>query len=86
MRNCEQTVRVDDAMQCLMCRSDFNLFNLHNMGNSGSGSLISPDGVMPSRIVGVSAADISACTIKSRRSSLLAPAHPGSPGKRPVKR
>jgi len=37
------------------------------MGEEGGGSLISPDGVTPSRIVGVSAADILPCTIKSRR-------------------
>jgi len=37
-----------------------------------------PDGVAPSRIVSVSASDISPCTIKSRRRFLLAPAHPGS--------
>jgi len=73
-------------MRCLMCRSDFNLFNLHNIGDNGGGSLISPDGVAPSRIVGVSASGISACTIKSRRSFLLAPAHPSSPRKRAVKR
>jgi len=43
-----------------------------------------PDGVAPSRVVAVSAL-IFPCTIKSR-SSLLAPAHPGGPGKRAVKR
>ena len=55
-------------------------------GDEGGGSLISPDGVALSQIVGVSASDISACTIKSRRRFLLAPAHPGSPGKRALKR
>jgi len=35
-------------------------------GDHGGGSLISPDGVAPSRIVGVSASDISPCTIKRR--------------------
>jgi len=44
--------------------------------------VISPDGVAPSRIVSVSASDISPCTIKSSRRLLLAPAHPGSPGKK----
>jgi len=56
------------------------------MGDEGGGSLISLGGVASSRIVGVSASDIFSCTIKSRRSFLLAPAHPGSPGKRAVKR
>jgi len=55
------------------------------MMDEGGGSLISPDGVALSRIVDVSASDISPCTIKSR-SFLLAPAHPGRPGKRAVKR
>jgi len=50
------------------------------------GLLIGPDGMAPSRIVGVSSSDISHCTIKSRRSFLLAPAYPGSPGKRTIKR
>ena len=54
------------------------------MGDEGGGSLISPDRVVPSRIVGVSASNISPCTMKSTRSFLLAPAHPGSPGKRAV--
>jgi len=51
------------------------------MGHEGSGSLISPDRVAPSRIVGVYASDIFRCTIKSRR-FLLALAHPGSPRKK----
>ena len=46
------------------------------MGDEGGGSLISPDGVAPSRIVGMSASDISPCTIKSRRIS----SGTGSPG------
>ena len=52
------------------------------MGGEGSGSLISPDGVAPSEIVGVSPSDISPYTIKSTRRFLLAPAHLGSPRKR----
>jgi len=49
-------------------------------------ALVSPDGVAPSRMVTVCLSLlISSCTIKSR-SSLLAPVHPGSPGKRAVKR
>ena len=54
----------------------------------GCGSLISPDGVAPSHIVGVSASVIFPCIIKSRRRFLLAPAYPvttGSPRKRAVK-
>jgi len=51
-----------------------------NGGNDGRGLLISPDGVAPSRIVGVSAAVVFPCIIKSRRRFLLAPGHPGSPG------
>ena len=42
-----------------------------NEGDDGGELLISPDGVAPSHIVGVSASDISACTIKSRRRFLL---------------
>ena len=50
--------------------------------------MVSPDGMALSRIVCVSQCLpllIFPCTIKSR-SSLLAPAHPGGPGKRAVKR
>jgi len=57
-----------------------------NEGNDGGGLLISPDGVASIRIVGVSASDIFPCTIKSRKRFLLAPAHPGSPGKRVIRR
>ena len=49
------------------------------MGDDGGGSLISLDGVAPSRMVGVFASVIFPWTIKSRRSFLLVPAHPGSP-------
>jgi len=38
-----------------------------NGGNEGGGSLISPDGVVPSRIVVCVCSDISHCTTKSRR-------------------
>jgi len=48
-------------------------------------ALVSPDGVAPSRMVGVSASVNLPCTIKSR-SSLLAPAHPGGPRRKAVKR
>jgi len=48
-------------------------------------ALVSPDGVAPSRMVGVSASVIFPCTIKSRN-SLLTPAHQGGHGKRAVKR
>jgi len=54
-----------------------------NGEDDNAGSLINPDGVAPSRMVGVSASVIFPCTIKSRR-FLLAPAHLGSPGKRAV--
>ena len=47
--------------------------------------MVSPDGVAPNRVVSVSASVNLPCTIKSR-SSLLAPAQPGGPGKRAVKR
>jgi len=54
-----------------------------------SSCLVSPDGVASSWMVSVSASVnlpllISPCTVKSR-SSLLAPVHPGGPGKRAVK-
>ena len=56
------------------------------MGDDGSGSVISPDGVAPIQLVGVSASAIFHCTIKSRRRFLLLVlAHLGSPGKRAVK-
>jgi len=44
-----------------------------------------PFAVAPCRMVGVSASVIFPCTMNSRR-FLLAPAHPGSPGERAVKR
>jgi len=47
-------------------------------------ALVSPDGVAPSQMVGMSASVNLPCTMKSR-SSLLAPAQPGGPGKRAVK-
>jgi len=50
--------------------------------DDGGGSLISPDGVAPIRMVGMSASALYPCTTKSRR-SLLALAHPGTPGKGP---
>ena len=48
-------------------------------------ALVSPDGVAPSQMVGVSASVNLPCTIKYR-SYFLAPAHLGSPGQRAVKR
>ena len=45
--------------------------------------MVSLDGVAPSRMVSVSASVNLLCTIRSR-SSLLAPAHPGGPGKRVI--
>jgi len=53
------------------------------MGDDGDGLLISPDGVAPSRFVGMSASVIFPCTIKFIRRFLLSPAHLGSPGKGP---
>jgi len=50
------------------------------MEDDGGGSLISPDGVAPTRMVGVSASVIFSCTIKSRRRFVLAPAHLGNLG------
>jgi len=55
------------------------------MGDDGGVSLISLDGMVPTRIVGLSASVTFPCTFKSRK-FLLAPAHPDSPGKRAVKR
>ena len=37
------------------------------MGGDGGGSLISPDGVMPSQMVGVSASVTFPCTIKVQK-------------------
>jgi len=37
------------------------------MGDDGDGSLISPDGVAPSRMVSMSASDISPCTISPEK-------------------
>ena len=47
-------------------------------------ALVSPDGVVPGWMVGVSASVNFPCAIKSKR-SVLAPAHPGGPGKRAIK-
>jgi len=56
-----------------------------NMGGWWRWALVSPDGVAPSRRSVCLPVLIFPCTIKSR-SSLLAPAHPGRPRKRGVKR
>ena len=55
------------------------------MGDVGGGSLISPDGVASSRIVGVSASVIFPCTTRSGKRSLLAPADLDSPGNWAIK-
>jgi len=55
------------------------------MGNDGGGLVTSLDGMAPMRMVSVSASAIFPCAIKSRRKFLVAPAQPGSPGKRAVK-
>jgi len=57
----------------------------HKNGEVGGGSLISPDGVAPSQIVGVSAADISPCII-SQEEDFFRYRHPGSPGKSAIER
>ena len=49
-------------------------------------ALVSPDGVAPSRMVSVSASVNLPLHNKDQKFSFLAPAHPGSPGKGPVKR
>ena len=56
------------------------------MGDDGGWSLISPDGMAPTRMVGGSASLIFSCTMKSRGRFLLAPGLPGSPWKRAVNR
>jgi len=56
-------------------------------GYDGGGSLISPDGVVPSQIVGVSASDICPLNHKVHKTIfLVALAQRGSPGKRAVKK
>jgi len=62
---------------CILCLLPSLLYVL---GGWWRWALVSPDGVVPSGMVDV----CFPCTIKSR-SSLLAPAHPGGPGKRAVK-
>jgi len=47
--------------------------------------VVSPDGVAPNRMVGVSAS-VNLPLHHKVQNSLLAPAHPGGPGKRAVKR
>jgi len=54
-----------------------------NMGGWWRWALVSPDGVTPSQMVSVSAS-VNLPLVQSG-SSLLAPAHPGGPGKRAVK-
>jgi len=55
------------------------------MGGWQRWALVSPDGVAPSRTVGVSAS-VNLPLHHKVISSLLAPAHPGGPGKTAVKR
>jgi len=55
------------------------------MGGWWRWALVSPDGVTPSRVVGVSASVNLPLHHKVPRSSLLAPAHPSGPGKTAVK-
>jgi len=56
-----------------------------NRGIDGGGLLIGPDGVAPSRLSMCLPLVILPSTIKSRRSFLLAPAHPGGSRQRVVK-
>jgi len=51
----------------------------------GGGLLIGPDGVVLTQIVSVSASCYPPSTLKSRRSFLLAAAHPDGPRKRAIK-
>jgi len=56
------------------------------MGGWWKWALVSPDGVAPSRMVCVSASVLIFHCVRESRSSLLAPAHPGGPRKRAIKR
>jgi len=57
------------------------------MGDDGGRPLISPDGVAPIRIVGVSASVIFPCTIKFQKNISSGTGSPGySPGEKAVKR
>jgi len=73
------TAQLDHALTILRQMTDTDT------GGWWRWALVSPDGVAPSQMVGVSASVSLPCTIKSR-SSLLAPAHPGGPGKTAVRR
>ena len=55
------------------------------MGGWWRWALVSPDGVAPSRMVSASAS-VNLLLHHKSKSSLLAPAYPGGPGKRAVKR
>jgi len=52
------------------------------MGDDGRGSLISPGGVLPSWMAGVSASVVFPCTIKVQKKILLALAPPVVPRKK----
>ena len=70
------------------CGFDLDLKGMVDWGGWWRWALVSPDGVVPNWMAGWSVClplFIFPCTMKSR-SSLLAPAHPGGPGKRAVKR
>jgi len=62
-----------------------NIRLVKNMGGWWRWTLVSPDGVAFSRMVIVSAS-VNLPLHHTSRSSLLAPSHPGGPGKRAVKR
>jgi len=63
----------------------FHVCYISKLGGWWRWALVSPDGVAPAGWSVCLPLLIFPCTIKSR-SSLLAPAHPGGPGKRAVKR
>jgi len=80
------------ALTLLVGRQEGHPACKKNMGGWWRWALVNTDGVAPSQMVGMSASvnlplhhEVQKFSSGSR-SSLLAPAHPGGPGKRPVKR
>ena len=74
------------ALTLLVGRQEGHLAR-KNMGGWWRWALVSPDGVAPSRMVSMSASvNLPLHHNTMSRSSLLAPAHPGGPGKGAVKR
>ena len=66
---------------CPSCRSTNSVKALKEMGEWWRWALVSPDGVAPSRMVNVSAS-VNHPLHHKVRSSVLAPARPGCPGKK----